>query len=119
MASVSEDFKTKMTEWVELKQQLKTIKEDVKVLTDKEKLLKEFIGTYMKDNKIDNVNLRKGKVSLKQTTRKGGFTRHAVENGIHQYFDGDDTKVETLMNFILDSIHEKTTESVNLTGIKN
>ena len=43
MTSVSDDFRNKMTEWVELKNQLKVIKDDVKVLTDKEKTLKELL----------------------------------------------------------------------------
>ena len=118
---ITDECKEKMSEWVELKRQLGAIKEDVKVLNAQEKTLKEYIKIYMKDQGIDNINLRKGKVSYKQSKRKPGMTKDTVESGLRIYFNGDETAVEGALNCIIDYINTSavTSEVVSLTGLKD
>lgn len=116
---VTDDFRKAMAEWVELKKQLTEARKDMKVLTDREKQLKEFIKGSMKEQQIDTVNLRKGKVSLKTSKRKGTFTKKAVHSGLIQYFGGDETKVEGAMNSIYDTIGEVESDNISLTGVAN
>lgn len=118
MSEITDEFREKMSEWVDLKKQLVTIKADVKVLTDKEKNLKTFITEYMKDKNIDNVNLRKGKVTYKKTSRKGSLTPKIIETGLMIYFNQDEAKVESVLTCILDQLETKQSECVCLTGIK-
>lgn len=118
MSEITDEFREKMSEWVELKKQLTNIKTDVKTLTDKEKGLKAFITEYMKSNSIDNVNLRKGKVTYKKTTRKGTITSKILEKGLMLYFNHDEAKVESVVTCVLDQIETKESECVCLTGIK-
>lgn len=114
---ITEDFRRAMTEWVELKKQLAEARKDMKVLTDREKELKEFIKTSMKNQQIDTVNLRKGKVSLKTSKRKGTLTRKAVEEGLSKFFSGDEVKVESALNAIYDTIGEVQSDNISLTGL--
>lgn len=118
MAEISDEFRKKMSEWVELKKQLTDVRKDVKVLTDKEKELRTYIQGYMKEKEIDNVNLKKGKVSLKTRQKTSSLSKKAVEAGLHTYFQGDEVKVEGAMTCITDSLERSETSSISLTGIK-
>lgn len=117
MAEVSEEFRKAMNEWVELKKQLTEARKDMKVLTDREKELKTYVKTFMQETQIDTVNLKKGKATLKKTVRTPSLTKKAVEQGLTQYFSGDETRVEAAMNAIYDTLQKVESESVSLTGI--
>ena len=116
MSEVSDEFRKSMAEWVELKKQLTEARKDMKVLTNREKELKEFLKGFMKEQKIDTVNLKKGKVTLKSSKRKGTLTKKAVETGLTHFFGGDETKVESAMNAIYDNIEAVESDNISLTG---
>ena len=119
MASeVSDEFRTAMAEWVELKTQLTAARKDMKVLNEREKTLKEFIKLYMVDKKIDNVNLKKGKVAIRHTIKKSTMTREAVRSGLLIYFAGDEAKVEGAMTCISDNIPSTESDVISLTGLE-
>lgn len=61
---ISDDFRKAMSDWVAIKTQLTEARKDMKVLNTREKELKQYIADYMKDVKIDSVNLKKGKVRV-------------------------------------------------------
>lgn len=117
MTEITDDFRNAMSEWIELKKQLAEVRKDVKVLNQREKSLKEYIKGYMTEEKIDNVNLKKGKVTLKKSSRKPTLTRKVVESGLMIFFQDDETKVETVMNCIEDLLEKKETSSVVMTGV--
>lgn len=121
MAEVSEELKQKMAEWVELKKQLSAAREDMKVLNTREKQLKEFITGFMKNNKIDKINLRKGKVSYKESTKKPTFTKKGVESGLMVYYNNNVAQVESVMTCIIDTMSSQSqeTSTITLTGIKD
>ena len=98
---ISEQFRGKMSEWVNLKKQLGEARKDMKVLNNREKELKSYIMSFMSDKGIDNVNLKKGKVSLRATKKKQALTKDKVESGLLKHFQGDEVKTETAMNCIL------------------
>jgi len=115
--TITNDFRTAMSQWVELKKQLTEARKDMKVLNTREKELKTFIQGYMKEEKIDKVNLKKGKVSLRTSKKRAPFTKKAVQTGLVVYFDGDETKAETVMNFIVDNLEVNESNSISLTGM--
>lgn len=116
--SVSDQFRMAMKDWVDLKQQLTSARKDMKILNTREKQLKEYIKNYMKKQEIDKVNLKGGKVTLKVSQKSGSFTKAAVMNGLHIYFQGDEVRTEAVMTCILDNIEKKETEVISLTGLK-
>ena len=116
MSEISDEFRRAMGEWVELKKQLAEARKDMKVLADREKQLKTFVKDFMKEQKIDTVNLKKGKVSLKTSKRRGTLTKAAVKTGLEHYFGGDETKVEGALNAIYDTIQEVQSDVISLTG---
>ena len=118
MADITDEFRTRMAEWVELKKQLTEARQDMRVLNQREKVLKSFIGEFMKDKQIDNINLKKGKVTRRVTQKKPTFSKKAVEAGLGVYFQGDEVRVESALNCIADSLPTEERDVVSLTGIK-
>jgi cell division protein FtsB len=73
MTSVSNELSESVSKLVELTKQLSEAKADIKVLNQEEKRLKENVKKHMVDQGIDTINLRKGKISIRKTVRKGGM----------------------------------------------
>jgi hypothetical protein len=119
MSGITDEFRKAMSDWVELKVQLVEARKDMKVLNDREKELKQFIKNYMENQKIDNVNLKKGKVSLRKTNKKEGMTIKKVQDGLLIYFQQDEVRTEAAMNCIKDNLETSETSIISLTGIKN
>ena len=78
---VTDEFRNKMSEWVTIKKTLVEARKDVKVLNQKEKELKTFIMGFMQKEGIDNVNLKKGKVSLRNSNKRETLTKDRVQSG--------------------------------------
>jgi ferritin-like metal-binding protein YciE len=116
--TVSDQFRSAMKDWVELKKQLTSARKDMKILNTREKQLKEYIKNYMKKTHIDKINLKGGKVTLKVSQKSGTFTKAAVQKGLHIYFQGDEVRMEAVMTCILDNIEKKESEVISLTGLK-
>ena len=114
---ISDQFRNAMSDWVELKKQLSSARTDMKILNNREKQLKEYIKNYMKNQKIDKVNLKKGKVTLRTSTKSGSMTKAAVLNGLNVYFQGDEVRTEAAMTCILDNIPKSESEIISLTGL--
>jgi hypothetical protein len=114
---ISDQFRAAMSDWVELKKQLTSARKDMKILNTREKQLKEYIKNYMMNQKIDKVNLKKGKVTLRTSIKSGSLTKAAVLNGLNIYFQGDEVRTEAAMTCILDNIPKSESEVISLTGL--
>jgi len=117
MSGISDDFRTAMGEWVELKKQLAAAREDMKILNNREKELKSYIMGYMQEEKIDNINLTKGKVALKTSKKKGTMTAKSVKSGLGVFLNNNEVEIERAMNCIIDTLEEKETSVISLTGV--
>ena len=114
---ITEEFRSAMADWVQLKTQLTEARKDMKVLNEREKQLKEFIKTFMKNQSLDLINLKKGKVTLKTTVKKSSMTREAVRNGLSVYFGGDEAKVDGAIQCIIDNLDSEEADVISLTGL--
>lgn len=117
MAEITDEFRKAMADWVELKRQLTEARKDMRVLNTREKELKQVIASYMKTTDIDTVNLKKGKVSLRKKISKASMTKKAVEAGLMIFFNNDEAQVERAMNCIQDTLEEKESDVISLTGL--
>ena len=119
MSSVSSDLSESVAKLVELTKQLTEAKSDIKVLNQEEKRLKETVKKHMVGQGIDTINLRKGKISIRKSVRKGSMNKDAIKEGLLTFFGGDETKVEGALNAIQDGLKVKESTSLSLTGIKD
>ena len=118
MSSVPNELSDSVSKLVELTKQLSEAKSDIKVLNQEEKRLKENVKKHMVSQGIDTINLRKGKISIRKSTRKAGMSKDAVRDGLLTFFSGDEAKVEGALNAIKDGLKTKESTSISLTGIK-
>jgi hypothetical protein len=116
--SVPNELSESVAKLVELSKQLSEAKSDIKILTQEEKRLKEAVKSHMVGQGIDTINLRKGKISLRKSVRKGSMNKDAIREGLLNFFGGDEAKVEGALNAIQDNIKVKESTSLSLTGIK-
>ncbi len=119
MASVTNELSETVSKLVDLTKQLAEAKSDIKVLNQEEKRLKENVKKHMVSQGIDTINLRKGKISIRKSTRKAGMSKDAVRDGLLTFFSGDEAKVEGALNAIKDGLKTKESTSISLTGIKD
>ncbi|NBS67907.1 hypothetical protein EBT31_03205 [bacterium] len=113
---MAENFRDAMTEWVELKKQLAAARKDLGILNKREKELRVFIKTHMKEEEIDVVKVDKQKVSFKERVTKGPITRDVIKKGLHTFFGGNEAQTEGAFQAILDAAPQVTRESISLTG---
>jgi hypothetical protein len=73
----------------------------------------------MKTQKIDKVNLKKGKVTLRTSKKTGSLTKAAVTHGLTVFFQGDEVRVEGAMNCIIENLPKSESEVISLTGLNN
>lgn len=116
--NVSTDLSDTVSKLVELAKQLSDAKSDIKILNQEEKRLKERVKKSMVEQGIDTINLRKGKISIRKSVRKGTMNKEAISSGLMSFFSGDEAKVEGALNAIKDNLQTKESTSLSLTGIK-
>ena len=116
--SVPNELSVSVAKLVELSKQLSEAKSDIKILNQEEKRLKESVKKHMIDQGIDTINLRKGKISIRKSVRKGSMNKDAIREGLLKFFGGDEAKVEGALNAIQDNLKVKESTSISLTGIK-
>ncbi len=118
MTSVAPDLSQNVSKLVELNKQLSEAKSDIKILSSEERRLKELVKKSMVDQGIDTINLRKGKISIRKSVRKGSMNKDVIREGLLTFFGGDEAKVEGAMNAIKDGIKTKESTAISLSGLK-
>ena len=112
------DFKSAMTEWVQLKAQLAAARKDLGTLNKREKELLKFVTQYMKEHEVDTVKVQeKVKVNLKKTKTKGSLTKDVIKKGLMTYFGGNEAQVEGAFTAIMDAAPVKEKNSVSVSGL--
>ncbi len=113
------DFKSAMTEWIDLKKQITEARKDISVLVKREKALSEFIKYNMTQNDVEDVKIQDKKVRLRTKNAKGGITREVIVTGLTTYFSGDVVKVEGAMKSIIDSAPVKQRATLSILKASN
>lgn len=117
-SSSTDDLTLSVSKLVELNQQIKEAREDMKVLTQAEKALKLHIKQLMIDNGLDVINTKTGKISVKKSIRRVGLNKGSIKDGLSVFFSGNEDQAESALKVILDSLPTKETSSISITGTK-
>jgi|TARA_X000000368_G_scaffold7833_1_gene6066 hypothetical protein len=115
----SDELSNSVSKLVELNKQITEANEDIKVLRQAEKALKLQVKKLMMDNGLDVVNLKKGKISVRRSSRKQGLNKASVKEGLTTYFNGNESQAESCLKVILENLPTKESTSLSLTGIKD
>ena len=114
----TDELSNSVSKLVELNKQITEAREDIKVLTQAEKSLKLQVKKLMTDNGLDVINLKKGKISVRKSSRKTGLNNTSVKEGLVSFYEGNEQQAELVLKVILDSLPVKESTSLALTGIK-
>ena len=115
----SDELSNSVSKLVELNKQITEANEDIKVLRQAEKALKLQVKKLMLDNGLDVVNLKKGKISVRRSSRKQGLNKASVKDGLTTYFNGNEAQAESCLKVILENLPTKESTSLSLTCIKD
>ena len=116
---LSPEFRTAMKEWTELKKVISTAQKDVKSLKNREKDLNLFIKGYMKSQKIDQCNLKKGKVKFSVKESKKGINKDTMKAGLLTFFDGDEQRTSAALEAIENARETRELQSLRVTGLND
>ena len=105
----ADDLTNSVSKLVELNQQIKEARSDIKVLSQAEKALKLHIEKLMVDNGLDVINTKTGKITVKKSIRKAGLNKDTIREGLNVFFDGNDQQAETALKVIVESLPTKET----------
>jgi len=120
MSSITaDDLTTSVSKLVELNQQIKEARSDIKVLSQAEKALKLHIKKLMIDNGLDVINTRTGKITVKKNVRKVGLNKETIREGLSVFFEGNDTQAENVLKVILETLPTKETSTISITTAKS
>jgi seryl-tRNA synthetase len=119
MSEQQEDIADVVNELLEVNKQISDAKDDLKVLTNVEKKLKEKLKSSMMTKEIDTINLKKGKIKLKKTIKKATFNKKSVTEGLTNFFNGDPNQLDGALTAIKDVLPEKENVTLSMTGIKD
>jgi len=115
----SDELSNSVSKLVELNKQITEAREDIKILVQAEKSLKMQVKKLMMDNGLDAINLKKGKISVRKSSRKTGLNKTTVMEGLVNYFKGNEQQAESVLKAIIDNLPVKESTSLSLTGIKD
>ena len=115
----SEELSNSVSKLVELNKQITEAKEDIKILVQAEKSLKLQVKKLMTDNGLDVINLKKGKIAVRKSSRKQGLNKASVKEGLTTYFNGNENQAESCLKVILENLPTKESTSLSLTGLKD
>ena len=119
MSSVTaDDLTTSVSKLVELNQQIKEARSDIKVLSQAEKALKLHIKKLMIDNGLDVINTKTGKITVKKNIRKVGLNKDTIKEGLSVFYEGNEVQADSVLKVILETLPTKETSTISITSSK-
>ena len=114
----SDELSNSVSKLVELNKQITEAREDIKIIVQAEKSLKLQVKKLMMDNGLVAINLKRGKISVRKSTRKTGLNKTTLMEGLVNYFNGNEQQAESVLKAVLDNLPVKESTSLSLTGIR-
>ena len=119
MSSVTaDDLTNSVSKLVELNQQIKEARSDIKVLSQAEKALKLHIKKLMIDNGLDVINTKTGKITVKKNIRKVGLNKDTIKEGLSVFYEGNEVQADSVLKVILETLPTKETSTISITSTK-
>tara|TARA_B110000971_G_scaffold76883_1_gene78936 strand:- start:1940 stop:2314 length:375 start_codon:yes stop_codon:yes gene_type:complete len=114
-SATADDLSTSVSKLLELNQQIKEARSDIKILSQVEKGLKSHIKKLMIDNGLDVLNTDTDKITVKRNIRKVGLNKDTIKEGLSVFFEGNDTRADSVLKVILETLPTKETSTISIT----
>ena len=113
---ITNDFKKKVMKWVELDDEVRTLRERIKVITKEKKQDSEFILSFLENIGEKELAISDGKLRRNVSKSKAPLKKEHIQNAINQLIK-DKEKAVTMTDHIINS--RPVVERVNLKRTKN
>jgi len=84
------EFKRKVKRWIDLDDEIRTLRDAVKVRNNEKKELAPFIIDFMKRNEVSDLNTRNGKLKTRTSMYKKPLNQKSIQNKLVEFFNNLD-----------------------------
>ena len=107
-------------EWVKIDNELRTIKKEENIRKESKKQLSVKLIEIMKNNKIDCVDIKDGKILYTQNNTKSPINKKHLTECLEKYFENNSSvPADEIVNFILENRSVNLKETIRLKPAKN
>lgn len=111
MSLQSEIVKT-IKEWITMDNDIRNINKELRTRKDKLKKISQNLMKTMKENEIDEFDIKGGKLVFSQTTVKKPITKKNLVTILSKYYEGDISQALEMNKYIMDNREEVVKETI-------
>ena len=101
--------------WVKKDNEIRQLKKEERIRKKEQKEISETLMAIMKENDIDEFDLKDGKLVYTKKNIKKPITKKGLLDILKRYYNNDKEKADELNNFIMDNREEKVVETITRT----
>ena len=102
-------------EWITIDNDIRNINKELRLRKDKLKKISQNLMKTMKENEIDEIDIKDGKLVFSQTTVKKPITKKNLVTILSKYYEGDISQAIEMNKFIMDNREEVVKETIKRT----
>ena len=102
-------------EWITIDNDIRNINKELRLRKEKLKKISQTLMKTMKENKIDEFDIKDGKMVFSQTTVKKPITKKNLVSILSKYYEGDISQADEMNKFIMDNREEVVKETIKRT----
>jgi hypothetical protein len=102
-------------DWITTDNEIRELNKQAKQRKDKLKKVSQNLINTMKENEIDEFNVKDGKIMYSKTSVKKPITKKNLLSVLAKYYKGDISQAVEVNNFILDNREEVVKETIKRT----
>ena len=106
-------------DWITTDNEIRELNKQAKQRKDKLKKVSHNLINTMKENEIDEFNVKDGKIMYSKTNVKKPITKKNLMSILSKYYKGDISQAIEMNNFILENREEVVKESIKRTIVNN
>jgi len=99
-------------DWITTDNEIRELNKQAKQRKDKLKKVSENLISTMKENEIDEFNVKDGKIMYSKTNVKKPITKKNLMSILSKYYKGDISQAVEVNNFILENREEVVKETI-------
>jgi hypothetical protein len=99
-------------DWMAVDNEIRNINKELRARKDRLKKISENLMKTMKENEIDEFDVKDGKLVYSKTNVKKAITKKSLVTILSKYYNGDISQALEMNNFIMNNREEVTRESI-------
>lgn len=93
-------------DWITTDNEIRNMNKELRIRKDKLKKISENLMKTMKENEIDEFDVKDGKLMYSKTRVKKPITKKNLAQILSKFYNGDDSQAQEMNNFIMNNREE-------------